>query len=679
MVKVADKKVLVTSALPYIHGLPHLGNLVGSILPAEVYSRYRKLKGDECIFICGSDAHGTPIEVAAFKEGISAEEYASRGHKEALEVLKKYNMEFDYYGTTHGDTNKELTYDIFTKLYDNGHIKEKTETQAYCPTCDKFLSDRWIEGKCPKCGGLGRGDQCDDCGALLTPEELIDPKCVQCGKTGVVFKETKNLYLDLPQFEPFLKEWITGHEDWPPNARNTSLSWIKDGLHQRCITRDIKWGFPVPIKGFENKVIYVWFDAPIGYIAFTKELGDVQGDKDYWKKWWQSDDVELVQYLGKDNIPFHAIIFPAMLKGTNDPYHLADYIASCSWLQSTGVKFSKSRGIGLNVENALQIRNGDVWRFVLLSLYPANKDSEFTWEEFQSIVNNDLADTLGNYIHRVFKLIHKYYGGKVPDPKEFNIEDNKLIQLIKDTPLEVTKEYDDKMRFREAITKTLVLAREGNAYLTLKEPWKTHEEKPDKTATTLYVSINVVRSLAILLEPLMPEVAKTIWNYLNEPKPIRETGWDSAGDLNLEPGRLLKESQVLFQKIDDKELEKLKSQFASKEKKTGVKPMVKYDDFAKLDFRVAKIVTAEKIEGKDKLLKLTVDVGEENPRTMVAGIAKKYDPKDLPGRQIVVIVNLEPATIAGIKSEAMLLAAGKEDDFALVTVDSERKTGEQVL
>ncbi|MCD6368078.1 MAG: methionine--tRNA ligase, partial [Candidatus Aenigmarchaeota archaeon] len=653
------KRVLVTSALPYIHGMPHLGNIIGSVLPADVYHRYLKLAGYETIYICGSDSHGTMFEVTAEKLGTTPEELVFKNHEKIQEIFKKFNINFTYYGITHSEENKEITYHIFKKLDENGYLIEEEMELPYCKNCKRFLADRWIEGRCPYCGGLARGDQCDDCGRVLTPKELINPRCVHCGKSDIEFRKTKHLLLDLPRFESWLRGWIES-SNWSPLVKNFSLGWLKEGLKPRTITRDASWGFPVPKKGYEGKVLYVWFDAPIGYIGITKEWSNKIGKPEEWKRWWLSDDVKYVQFMGKDNVPFHTITFPSSLKGTGENWKLVDDIVASAWLLSKGVKFSKSRGEGLTTEEALKIKPADYWRYVLISLYPETDDSIFTWEEFQRRINNELSDVIGNFVHRVLSFTKSNFG-EVPSLGELNDEDKRMIEKWKEIHNEIT-DYMENARIREALKGIVHLCKEANAYFNNQEPWHLIKQDEERVKTILNISCNIVRGVAILLDPFLPDSSKKILEFLNEGDDV---DWKSASELKLS-NHPINKPKVLFEKIIDEELEEIKSRFT----RSGSDPI------SFLDLRVAKILEVKDHPNADRLYVLKIDCGEE--RQIVAGLKMWYSKSDLLNKKIIVVANLEPAVLRGEKSNGMLLAAEKGDDVGLLYVD-ESEPGDRVF
>jgi methionyl-tRNA synthetase len=531
---------LITSALPYIHGVPHLGNIVGSILPADIYARFCRLNGEKTLYICGSDSHGTMFEVAARDKGITPKELVYQNHDEVRKILEKFEMQFDFYGITDSEATKEMTYHIFEKLWKNGFFEEREVENAFCPNCNMFLADRWIEGKCPHCGGLGRGDQCDDCGSLLDPKDILGAHCKKCmGK--LEFRKTKHIFFNLPKFEPFLNEWAASSKGWSKIARNETLGFLKMGLKERSISRDCSWGFTIPKEGYEKKVFYVWFDAPIGYISFTKEF--LKNDAEF-EKWWKTDadgksEVELVQFMGKDNTIFHSIIFPSMLHGCKENWKLVDRIITSGMLKTEGVKFSKSRGKGMTTPEALARYPADYWRFALTAMYPESDDSIFTMAVFKEKINNEFADIIGNYVHRVISFTASNYGEV---PKIENPSDKRVMEEAQEIYFNITKSFNE-CRLQEALKHITHYAKISNAYFNNKEPWKLQgAEKAEVCA----VSGNLVRNLAIMLYPIVPAFSEEIFTFLNIDK--TKVAWQDAGKFDFF-GKIEK-SRPLIQKIE---------------------------------------------------------------------------------------------------------------------------------
>lgn len=658
-------RYLVTSALPYINARPHLGHLIGSLLPPDIYVRYLRLKGEEAIYICGTDEHGTATEIAAEKAGVTPQKWCDKYYKLHKEDYEWFLLNFTGFGRTSSPSNHELTQYIFKKLYDQGYIFEKTVKQFYCPRCKRFLPDRFVKGICPYCGAEANGDQCESCGKLLDPEELKEPRCAICGSKPIL-KESKHLFLDLPKFAPKLKRWIEANKHWPANVRNWALSLIPT-LKPRCITRDLKWGVKVPLKGFEDKVFYVWFDAPIGYIAITKDFVP------NWRDWWTSKETRLVHFLGKDNIPFHTIIFPACLMATE--FVLPYNIIAAEYLNYEGKKFSKSKGIGVTLEDARNLPYPpDYWRYALVSMAPETHDSDFTWKGFQEAVN-ELADVLGNFVHRTVVLTHKYFDGKVPKPGKFTEADERVIEKIKRAPEELSV-YFDKARFREAQKRVLELAREGNAYLNEQEPWKNEEVR----ANVLYLSLNLCRSLAIFFSPIIPESSQKIWGIIGEDGKVEEQSWEDAGKLLLKPGTKLGKPKVLFKKVTNKEISEYEKKFGGEKMSEGKTQgeTIPFNEFKKVDLRVALIKKVEDVDGADKLYKITLDVGELGERTVMAGLKPYYKKEELEGKLVAYVSNLEPRKIFGVESKGMLLAGESGNLVSLTTFDRKIKPGSKI-
>ncbi len=663
----SDERYLVTSALPYVNNRPHLGHLVGCILPADVYVRFLKLKGKEVIYICGTDEHGTASEIAAKDAGVSVQEWCDKLHEEHKKDYEWFNIEFTRFGRTSSKTNHEMTQHIFLKLWENGYILEKETEQLYCEHCKMFLPDRYVIGKCPYCGAETHAGQCDSCGKLVEPTELIDPRCVFCGNTPVV-KKTKHLYLDLPKFKEELEQWIGSKKNWKPNVRNWALSLISD-LKPRPITRDLKWGVKVPLKGYEDKVFYVWFDAPIGYISITREWADENGEN--WEDWWKNSNTKLIHFIGKDNIPFHTIIFPATLIGTREGFVLPYDVPAMEFLNYEGKKFSKSKGIGVFLKDVRDLPYPpDYWRLALMWMAPETGDTDFTWEGFAQTVN-ELADAYGNLVNRVLVLARKYFDSKIPEPGEFNQEDKKFIEFLKGAPDYVGGELSIP-RFREALKRALNVSREVNAYLNAQEPWK--KENENRRNTVLYLALNGVKTASVMLNPFIPEITKEALGLLG----VSEFTWDGAGELDLEPGTEVGKPIILVKKVSEKEVEKWKEKFAGKPEGGKMVNEISYDEFAKLDIRIAKVLKAEEVEGSKKLIRLELDVGELGKRQILAGLKQWYKPEDLEGKLIVILANLKPKKMLGLESQGMLLAAEEGDDLALLVPENPIKPGTKV-
>jgi methionyl-tRNA synthetase len=653
------KKFLVTSALPYVNNVPHLGNMV-CVISADVYTRFLRSRGYDVISVLGTDEHGTTTEVKAIEEGVTPRELTDKYFKIHKHIYEWFNNSYDCFGRTSSEPNKEVTIGIFNKLQKNNCIIEQEIEQAFCVKCDKFLADRFVQGKCPFCGyEHARGDQCESCGKLLDAVQLIDAKCKICGMPPEI-RRSKHLFIDLPKIEPELMNWINDKkESWSQNAITFTMAWIKQGLLPRCITRDLKWGIPVPVKGYENKVFYSWFDAPIGYIGITKEC------RPDWKDWWMNPkDVKLVQFMGKDNIPFHTILFPAFLIGTKEPWTLMDQISSNEYLNYEGGQFSKSRNLGVFGDDAEKTGvPADVWRYYLMTNRPEKTDTEFSWADFQTKLNNEIVANPGNLVNRTITFVNKFYSGKVPDGV-LNDADKKFIEELKVIKEKIT-ELLEKVELKEALKEILHYSKTGNQYFQENEPWKKFKDTPERAAASLYVLTNVVKDLSILLEPYMPKAAESICKQLK----IEKKKWADICELSIKPGHEIGQPEILFKKLENEELAKLKEEFAGKKQE---------DDFSKVDLRVANIKEVKEHPEAEKLYILQVDVGELGTRQIVAGLRKWYKKEELLGRNIVLVSNLKPAVLRGQQSNGMLLAADDKKTVKLLECPKS-KPGEKVF
>jgi len=631
------------------------------ILSADVIARYHRLKGDKVLFVSGSDEHGTPIEIEAIRQNISPKELTDRNHKIVSSLFEKWAISFDNYTRTESPVHKEFVRDLMLKIERNGYIFTKEDELPYCPKCQRFLPDRFVEGKCPYCGyERARGDQCEQCGRLLEPTRLLEPYCAICGTTPTI-KVVKHWYFDMPKFTDKLLAYIEGNKQLPDNARNFSLNLLKEGLKPRPITRDNKWGIPAPFKGAEDKTIYVWFDAVLGYVSATIEYFRRQGNAEGWKEYWFNKDAKTLYFIGKDNIPFHTLIFPALLMATHEDYNLPWNVCTNEWLIFAGQKSSKSRRIGVWIDEALEMFPVDYWRYTLISIRPETKDSDFTWKVFIEKVNSDLNDTLGNFIHRTLKFINTYFDSRIPEPKNLDELDKKTLDAVNDKIKAVDNalsSFQLQMALREAID----LSRIGNKYLNEKKPWEAIKLNPDAAANILYVSAQIVKALSIILEPFMPSTAQKIRDLLNLPE---KYFWDEAYKPLL-ANHKIKEAEPLFSKIEvsEEELQSMLENIRSRSEKISI------EEFSRMDLRVGKIIKAENVPKSQNLLKLTIDVGGGNLKTAVAGIAKYYSPESLEGKYVVVVTNLEPRKIFGIESEVMILAA--QDESGVVIIGPER-------
>ncbi|MEA1925557.1 MAG: methionine--tRNA ligase [Candidatus Altiarchaeota archaeon] len=657
------ERILVTSALPYANGPLHIGHAIGAYIPADVYVRYHRLKGTDIIYVSGTDEHGTPIAVTADNENITPPQVVDKYHKQIKETFSKLNISFDNFSRTTKKTHHQLSQEIFLNIKEKNHLYKKTVKRPYCPKCKRFLPDRYVKGTCPHCESADqRGDQCEACGKQLEPHELKQNYCVIC-KGEPEMRETEHWFFKLSQYNQKLKKWITSNKHWPDNARNFSLGWLKDGLEDRAITRDLSWGIPVPVKGSEGKVLYVWFDAPIGYISSTMEWARKQGDEELWKKYWKQKETKIVHFIGKDNIPFHAIIWPAMLMAEGS-YNLPWQISSNEYLNLEGKKMSTSRGWVIWLHEILGEWPEDYLRYYLLCINPAKHDTDFSLVDFQHHINHELIATLGNFIHRTLTFIKQNNKGVIPEPGEMGELDEQAIREIQKAVKE-TGEHIENFRFNQALQSMMHLAHKGNEYFQHKEPWK------EINNTTLYVCANMVGALAVLMKPFMPASAEETLKMLGLTKELR---WEEAGELSLKGGHRLGEIKPLYSKIEDDEITAFRKKNLNKEEKMS---NISFEKFKEMDLRIGKIVDVRCHPNADKLYLLRVDLGGSE-RQLVAGIKGDYPQENLLGRQVVVLTNLEPAKIRGEKSEGMILAADEGGKPILLQPDKETAPGARV-
>ena len=665
----SPKRYTITAALPYANGPVHLGHLAGVYIPADIYARYLRLQNRDVVFICGSDEHGVPITLKAKKEGVDPQVVVDRYHEVIQQSFLDFGISFDHYSRTSGTMHHQTASDFFKQLEENGQFVEKVTEQLYDPEANQFLADRFVTGTCPKCGNTeSYGDQCEQCGTSHNATDLIDPKSSLSGSAPVL-KQTKHWFLPLDQHEQWLKDWILkDHKsDWKSNVYGQCKSWIDDGLRPRAVTRDLDWGIPVPVKNAEGKVLYVWFDAPIGYLSATKEWAE-KNNRD-WTPYWQDPETKLVHFIGKDNIVFHCIIFPSMLKAHGD-FILPDNVPANEFLNLEGDKISTSRNWAVWLHEYLKEFPGqqDVLRYTLTANAPETKDNDFTWADFQARNNNELVAIFGNFINRVTVLTQKYYQGVVPDSGELLDEDRAVLNQLNAHP-DVIADSLERYRFREAQMTLINVARLGNKYLADAEPWKLIKSDPERTATIMNVALQIAAALAVLSEPFLPFTAaklKSILGLNHLDKPLSWTAI-SNNSIYLPQGHKIEQSPLLFRKIEDQEmdlqrqkLEKTKSNNHTMEaQSTPVKDLINFDDFSKMDLRVGTIMAAEKMPKANKLLILSVDVGVDR-RTVVSGIAEHYKPEDIVGQKVCVLLNLEPRKIRGTLSQGMILMA--EDD-----------------
>jgi methionine--tRNA ligase len=673
------KRTLVTAALPYANGGVHIGHLAGVYVPADIYVRYLRLRGRDVLFICGSDEHGVPITIRAKKEGVTPQDVCDRYHKLIKESFEKFGISFSIYSRTTSDVHAKTATEFFEKLYEKGEFIEQESEQYFDEEAKTFLADRYIKGECPHCGNPDAyGDQCEKCGKDLSPTELINPHSTISGSKPVL-RTTKHWYLPLDKAQPWLEKWILAdHSDWRSNVVGQCKSWFDMGLKPRAVTRDLDWGIPVPVEGAEGKVMYVWFDAPIGYISNTREL--LPND---WEKWWKSQDTRLVHFIGKDNIVFHCIVFPAMLKAEGS-YILPDNVPANEFLNLEDDKISTSRNWAVWLHEYVEEFPGkqDVLRYVLTANAPETKDNNFTWKDFQARNNNELVAVYGNFVNRALVLTQKYFGGKVPPCGELTEQDKEIIAEFRDVKTKV-EELLEKFRFRDAQKEAMNLARIGNKYLADSEPWKVFKTDPKRVETILNLSLQLVANLAIAFEPFLPFSSEKLRNMINMP----DLKWDNLGQTDLlAAGHELNKPELLFEKIEDevveaqiKKLEETKkANEAANYKAAPIRADVDIEEFSKMDLRVGTVLECEKVPKADKLLRFLIDDGLEK-RQILSGIAKYYKPEELLGKQVVFIANLPARKLRGLDSQGMILSAVNNDgSLSVVTVDRPVKPGSEV-
>lgn len=654
-------RTLVTAALPYANGGVHIGHLAGVYVPSDIYVRYLRLRKQEVLFVCGSDEHGVPVTIRARKEGCTVQEVVDRYHQLIKQSFEDFGISFDIYSRTTSDTHKKVASDFFRTLYDKGEFLERESEQYYDEEAKTFLADRYITGECPHCHNPNAyGDQCEKCGKDLSPTELINPESKVSGSKPVL-RKTKHWYLPLDKHQEWLGPWIASHPEWRPNVSGQCKSWLDMGLQPRAVSRDLDWGIPVPVEGAEGKVLYVWFDAPIGYISNTKELLP-----DTWEKWWKSEDTRLLHFIGKDNIVFHCIVFPAMLKAEGS-YILPDNVPSNEFLNLEDDKISTSRNWAVWLHEYLQDFPGkqDVLRYVLTANAPETKDNNFTWADFQARNNNELVAVYGNFVNRALQLTQKYYEGEVPACGELTESDRATIKEFRGVKAEVERLLDT-FRFRDAQKEAMNLARIGNKYLADAEPWKVIKTDPERVKTILYVSLQLVANLAIAFEPFLPNSSAKLRKMLANP----ELTWEQLGQTDLlAAGTVLPKPELLFEKIEDETIQAQLDKLAAIKKQNeqenyranDIKPTIPFEDFEKLDIRVGTVTACERVPKMKKLLRFDIADGLEN-RVIVSGIAQHYEPEQLVGKQVCFIANLAPRTFKnGLTSEGMILSALNAD------------------
>ncbi|MEC7770925.1 MAG: methionine--tRNA ligase [Bacteroidota bacterium] len=685
----SPSRYTITAALPYTNGPIHIGHLAGVYVPADIYSRYLRLKGNDVAFVCGSDEHGVAISMKAKKEGVTPKEIIDKYHSIIKKSFADFGISFDNYSRTSAKVHHETASEFFKKMYEQGDFIEEETEQLYDDEAKQFLADRFVIGTCPKCGHEeAYGDQCENCGSSLNATDLINPKSTITG-TVPSLKKTKHWFLPLDRYEGFLRKWILEEHksDWKPNVYGQCKSWIDEGLKPRAVTRDLDWGIPVPVEGGEGKVLYVWFDAPIGYISSTKEWAKREG-KD-WEPYWKDEDTKLVHFIGKDNIVFHCIIFPSMLKANGD-FILPDNVPANEFLNLEGNKLSTSKNWAVWLHEYLEEFPDmqDVLRYALTANAPETKDNDFTWKDFQSRNNNELVAIFGNFVNRVAVLTHKYYGGEVPTPSDFTEVDKQALNDLKEYP-EILSSSLERYRFREASQQLMNLARLGNKYLADQEPWKLIKTDEERVKTIMYVALQIATGLAILSEPFLPFTSEKLKKILNLGSSNVETDWAgvATAEALLPAGHTINKSELLFRKIEDKEiqqqldkLEATKKSNAQMDKElTPQKDTITFDDFSKLDMRVGTIIEAEKMPKANKLLVLKVDTGLDT-RTIVSGIANSFKPEDIVGKKVTVVANLAPRKLRGVESQGMILMTeDKDGKLVFVNPDEENVSNGETI
>ncbi|MEZ0007309.1 methionyl-tRNA synthetase [Flavobacterium sp. 28YEA47A] len=679
------KRYTITAALPYTNGPIHIGHLAGVYVPSDIYARFLRMQGRDVAFICGSDEHGVAISMKAKKEGITPQEVIDKYHTLIKKSFEDFGISFDNYSRTSAKIHHDTASQFFRTLYDKGDFIEEVTEQLYDAKANQFLADRFVIGTCPKCGNEeAYGDQCERCGSSLNATDLINPKSTITGETPIL-KSTKHWFLPLDRYDAFLREWIlVGHKnDWKPNVYGQVKSWLEDGLKPRAVTRDLDWGIPVPVEGAEGKVLYVWFDAPIGYISSTKEWAQREG-KD-WEPYWKSEDTKLVHFIGKDNIVFHCVIFPAMLKAEGS-YILPDNVPANEFLNLEGNKLSTSKNWAVWLHEYLEDfpEKQDVLRYALTSNAPETKDNDFTWKDFQARNNNELVAIFGNFINRVVVLTNKYYDGIVPQPNDFSEIDEATLTELKAYPAVIASSVE-RYRFREALGELMNVARLGNKYLADEEPWKVIKDNPERVKTQMYVALQIAGALSVLAEPFLPFTAQKLTRILNTESKF---SWDTISENSdlIPAGHKIGEAELLFAKIEDEEIQKQVDKLeatktankAENKKAEPQKDLIQYEDFAKMDLRVGTILEAEKMPKANKLLVLKIDTGIDI-RTIVSGIAESFSPEEIIGKKVTVLANLAPRNLRGVESQGMILmTTNPEGKLVFVNPDAEAGNGETI-
>lgn len=673
-------KFIVTSALPYVNGIKHLGNFVGSLLPADIYARYLRAQGHDVLCVCATDEHGTPAELSAMEEGMSVEEYCLKYHKIQKKIYEDFLCSYDVFGRTSDIANHQMTQQLFLKLYENGLVEEKETTQLYSIADQRFLPDRFVRGTCPHCDyENARGDQCENCTKVLDPLDLKNPRSAISGSSNVEPRTSKHLYINLPKMEAQIGRWIETKKDrWPRTSYTIAKKWLGEGLQSRSITRDLKWGITVPLEGYEDKVFYVWFDAPIGYIGASVQWSQQTGKS--WEHYWKDSETKLIQFMGKDNVPFHTVTWPGTMMGADDGFVLADMVKGFQWLNYEGGKFSTSQNRGVFTDQALKIFPPDHWRYYLMLVAPERHDTDFYWSGFQSAVNNDLANVVGNFVHRTMTFINRHFEGKIPPQGVLDKDDKAVMETVR-TAVTNLRTYLDGVEFQKALLELRSLWQAANQYFQTKQPWKAVKEDMEAAGTGLSISAHLCHSIAILSQIFIPHTAGKIFEYLGLDKDVDKTLWEEALDFEVLVGTQVDPNpKPLFTKIEDKTIEKLVEQFGGsggEEKVTDVKGRAKkkkqkekkkpkqenlppgiisFEEFQKVEVKVGHVLVGEEVPKSEKLLRFEVDIGEESPRQIVAGLKAHYSPEELVGKKVLVVANLKPRKLAGLASQGMILA-----------------------
>jgi len=676
----AKEKILVTSALPYANGPIHLGHLSGAYLPADIYVRYKRLNGDDVIYICGSDEHGVPITISADKEKVSPQVIIDRYHEANKKAFERFGMSFDNYSRTSLPIHHQTAKEFFLEFYNRGLFVEKKSLQFYDDKAKMFLPDRYVEGTCPKCGNEeARSDECENCGALYDPSELKNPKSKISGGSPTL-KETSHYYFPLGKYQPALEKYVDEMNEkygWKDNVIQYCRGWFKDGLKDRAITRDLDWGIKVPVDSAAGKVIYVWFEAVLGYISSAKEYSQSKNDPELWKKYWHDPNTKYVAFIGKDNVVFHTIIFPAILMAWNDAgkeqYCLPQNVPANEFLNFEGKKFSKSRGWGIDVDEFLDLFEPDLLRYALAANLPETRDTDFYWKEFQLRNNSELADILGNFINRTFTFVFKHFDGKVPPLGKLEKIDEDMLKEISEYPQRIS-DFFEKYKIRDGVNEIMNLARDGNKYFNDSEPWKTIKTNKERCGTALNICLQAIYTLAELFSPVLPFSSEKLFKMLNT-KPVE---WKDCGKPKLKENHQLKDSEILFPKIEDEKIESQVNKLQESNLPMETEELITYDDFMKVHLKVAEVVDAERVKKSEKLLKLKVKI-DNDERQVIAGIAKSYTPETIIGKKVVIVANLKPAKLMGLESKGMILAVETEEgEFQVLNVSEKIKTGTRV-